>query len=143
MKRFWDKVDKSGDCWEWTASASRGYGYFRFEGRDQPAHRVSWVLANGKIPDGLHVCHHCDNRVCVRPDHLFTGTQFDNMRDAAAKGRLSDRPQSKFRTWSKLTNGQVVLIRKSDQPSRSLGKLYGVSKTTILNVKSGKIFNDV
>lgn len=93
--RFWAKVDKSGDCWVWTASVFRerlGYGKFqtgsnRGESRVAYAHRVSWELHFGPIPNGLFVCHHCDNPPCVRPDHLFLGTAADNVRDMDRKGR--------------------------------------------------------
>lgn len=82
--RFWAKVEKTEGCWEWTGSKSRkGYGQFN-EGR---AHRVSWEMHNGPIPEGMFVCHHCDNPPCVRPDHLFIGDNAANMRDAFAKGR--------------------------------------------------------
>lgn len=86
--RFWVKVRKSDGCWEWTAASKQGgYGKIAVGRRLMLAHRVSWELANGPIPDGLLVCHTCDNPPCVRPDHLFLGTQTDNMRDAVRKNR--------------------------------------------------------
>lgn len=82
-ERFWSKVDCGDGCWEWTAARHRsGYGVFQLGvGRQISAHRQAWVLARGAIPEGLWVLHHCDNRGCVRPEHLYVGTPGDNARD--------------------------------------------------------------
>jgi len=88
--RFEAKIDKTGECWTWTAHQnSTGYGRFydTARGRLVLAHRLSWELHRGPVPKGLCVCHHCDNRLCVRPDHLFLGTYSDNMKDMMRKGR--------------------------------------------------------
>jgi hypothetical protein len=105
--RFWAKVDKNGPtpghcpelgpCWTWTASlcgsGNSRYGGFYLDGRIQRAHRVAWQMGHGPIAAGLVICHRCDNKLCVRPDHLFAGTMKDNMQDAASKGLLGRREQ--------------------------------------------------
>lgn len=90
--RFWQKVHKNtGDgCWIWKGAVrTDGYGQFGFRGRIMGAHRVSYILNIGEIPDGLVVCHRCDNKLCVRPSHLITDTQAVNAYDTKRKGRVS------------------------------------------------------
>lgn len=91
-KRFWHRVVKSEGCWEWSgARFPRGYGHVQLRVLGPPdeiyAHRAAWRFTFGPIPDGLFVCHHCDNPPCVRPDHLFLGTAQDNVHDSQRKGR--------------------------------------------------------
>lgn len=87
--RFWSKVLIGNECWEWQAACHRhGHGMFALRGRMHYAHRVAWELWYGPVPDGLFVLHRCDNPPCARPDHLFLGTQTDNMADAFQKGRM-------------------------------------------------------
>lgn len=135
-ERFWQKVDVRGpdDCWTWLATRHpRGYGFIWFEGRNHYAHRISWLLENGPIPEGMGVCHHCDNTFCVNPAHLFLGTQADNSRDAAKKGRL-ERGAGKTKT--KLTRVDVLEIRRRYREGRrriqlDLAREFGLSESHI------------
>lgn len=97
--RFWNKVDRSGGadaCWPWIAKAVKTarcglqYGDFRVSGGSSGSHRVAWELTNGPIPDGLCVCHRCDNPLCCNPAHFFLGTRLDNVEDMISKGRRGE-----------------------------------------------------
>jgi hypothetical protein len=144
-ERFAAKVDKSGDCWEWTGHREpNGYGRFYYNGRMTWAHRVSWQLFRGPIPTGLDVCHHCDNRGCVRPSHLFVGTRADNMADANRKGRI---PRGEDASAAKLTAAQVRAIRAEYAAGgvlmREIAARLGVSDTTIKFVVNRKRWSHV
>lgn len=139
--RFWPRVSKSEGCWEWTGGLST-YGYGKISRSDRgrvehlTAHRVSWELHFGPVPDGQLVCHRCDNRRCVRPDHLFLGTPADNSRDMAQKGRSL---QGERHHKAKLTPAAVQAIRSADAtPNAELAARYGVSDQTIRAVRAGK-----
>lgn len=130
-KRFWSKVDVCGpdECWEWLASKKNtGYGEFWVHGRIWYAHRVVWTLTYGPIPEGLHVCHHCDNPSCVNPYHLFLGTHRDNLIDAAKKGQMA----------KKLTEEDVLDIRAlyatGEWTQWDLADAFGVQQNTISRI---------
>ena len=90
IEHFWSKVERGDGCWVWRGWRDRnGYGRFATRRWRGLAHRFAWVAERGPITGGLYVCHHCDNRACVRPDHLYLGDQFDNMRDMVARGRMN------------------------------------------------------
>jgi hypothetical protein len=137
LKRFWSKVDIAGpdDCWEWLAYVEKaGYGRFIL-GHATTAHRAAWILTNGPIENDLLVCHHCDNRSCVNPRHLFLGTYADNMSDAVTKGRMKGGSlPGEAHPNSKLTEKQVLQIRhmfKLGATKIRLSKIFGVHESTV------------
>ena len=144
--RFWSRVAKSDGCWEWTAGRfDTGYGAFCSARKTLYAHRVSWQLTNGKIPDGLFVCHRCDNRGCVRPDHLFLGTNRDNQIDAREKGRLRP-PRGESHGAAKLTAAAVELarfMRRDGLKQKEVASILGVSRQTISNIERGIVWRAV
>lgn len=137
MEGFWRRVDKSGDCWVWKgAKTSQGYGVIRAFGEPERAHRVAWVLEHGRIPGNLIVCHHCDNRSCVRPDHLFLGTHQDNSDDKWLKERgWQPAMPGEKNPSAKITALEVAAIRSEyaagNITQRALGRKYGLSQTQI------------
>lgn len=145
--RFWASVDKTGECWVWTAGKTqKGYGSFYGGGRLRRAHRTSWELANGPIPDGLFVCHRCDNRPCVRPDHLFLGTAKDNMDDARAKGRpVRVFPSGESHPSARLTGADVVAILalRGTATAQQIAARFGTSRTTVQSVWAGTKWRSV
>lgn len=147
-ERFWKKVNKQTEngCWEWTGGLHSGYGQFSVGGRKNArnirAHRFSYVLTHGLIPDDIDVLHSCDNRKCVRPDHLFTGTQYDNVKDMVSKQRhaTGERIGSAV-----LTETQVTEIRRrfsfGSQNMVSMGKEFGVAPSTIARIRDRLIWD--
>jgi hypothetical protein len=137
--RFWEKVNKDSpnDCWIWTAgTAGNGYGQIRLEDDTRClSHRLSYEMHIGDIPSGLLVCHHCDNRLCVNPDHLFVGTHKDNLRDMVEKGR-SNKGQKNVR--ARLTEDQVRQIRSmystGNYTQRAIGEEFGVGQKVISQI---------
>ena len=142
-EKLWSRVDIQGsdDCWEWRHSKAReGYGRIK-HGRTQEfrAHRVSWELVNGPIPDGLVVCHKCDNPPCCNPNHLFLGTRRDNHRDMLVKGRAKFPPVRRGDNHHKCTIPDANLpdIKSDARSLREISEQYGVSTKTIWRIKHG------
>ncbi len=149
IDRFESKIDKSGDCWEWTRSLDiSGYGVFAIKHENYKAHRISYELYKGKIPKDMLVCHSCDNRKCVNPEHLFPGTNKDNNHDMIKKGRArypgTDKTKGESNGRAILSKDKVLEIRerwKLDKDAYSengfcilFSSLYGVSKSQIYRI---------
>jgi hypothetical protein len=146
--RFWSKVDKSGDCWEWTGALDKlGYGDFRQGQKHIKSHRVSWELANGKIPEGICVLHKCDNPPCINPSHLFLGTHADNMQDCTNKGRRSNPPvrMGAGNNKAKLDNQKVLEIREvaGTMSNRAIAAKFNVDPSVIGDVIARRTWRHV
>lgn len=143
--RLWRRVDKTSGCWLWLGYIDKGNGYGQISSGEGKrlitTHRAAWLVTHGEIPEGMFVCHTCDNRPCVNPDHLFLGTAKDNSADCKAKGR-NRWVQGEASTNAKLTDAQVREIRARHlprvHPARETGGSvselsteFGVSKTYI------------
>lgn len=146
--RFWSKVRVGGPgCWEWRGAKKKrnGYGTARVGGRMLPAHRVAFAMLR-EPPGSLHVLHRCDNPACVRPEHLFLGTNADNVADRCAKGR-SARLGGERCPSSKLTNSEVVEIRaryaSGGVSQMSLAVEFGVSQRAIGFITRGRTWRDL
>ena len=136
MDRFWSKVDRGtpDECWLWKAAlfTRSRYGAFGLNGKHVGAHRVAWELTYGQIAPGLCVLHHCDNRSCVNPRHLFVGTRKDNYHDSVQKGRNC---RGATHGLAKLTDSQVLAIRSDTRLLREIAADYGVHLSTIGKIK--------
>lgn len=130
-----ERDDQSG-CLNWTGTLSpKGYGRFR----GKFAHRISYEIFVGQIPSGLCVCHKCDNPRCVNPDHLWVGTQAENLADMHQKGRarFAYHMVGELHPNAVLTDAVALEIKSSDLSLRQLGKKFGVNKSTIRDVRQG------
>ena len=132
---FWAHVQKASGCWLWLGQKWRkGYGKANLGDRSLGAHRLAWQLTNGSVPDGLQVLHHCDNPICVRPDHLWLGTNADNLADRQAKLR---RARGTRNGGARLALDEVRDIRATTGRTRELARRYGVAESTISRIRTG------
>lgn len=144
-ERFWEKVDKNGPngCWNWLAALSKGYGVFRVNGKNVIATRYAWFLIKGEsLPTELNLCHDCpggDNPRCVNPDHLFVGTDKDNVHDMMRKGKMRARGESSGQ--ARVKNDQVIAIRllyvRNFFGYYRLARLFKISQGEVARIVSG------
>ena len=146
VTRFWLKVTIATpqDCWDWKAGLfTTGYGKFGLRGKTVQSHRVAYSLVKGLIPIGEVVRHTCDNRKCVNPDHLITGTAKDNVQDAIDRGRF---PRGSSSGNSKLTEMDVLEIRsqvRNGTPDSEIADAYGISVNNLWFIKTGATWKHV
>lgn len=130
------EIDSQTNCWNWTGSiSSSGYGCVYYQGKTWRVHRLSWQFLHGDIPKGKYVCHHCDNKKCINPKHLFLGTAKDNTLDMICKGRHVP--------YRKLTLKQVKKIKDmlGMVSQYEIAKLFNVSRSAIQHIAVGRSWN--
>jgi hypothetical protein len=135
--KFNQQIRITDGCWEWIGLTDKdGYGLFPYEGTLHRAPKIALELDGRPVPDGMYACHTCDNPICVRPDHLYPGTPKQNFDDMMRRGRSPRRAQ-------KLTVEQVSQIKRMDGDHETIAAAFGVSRSNISMIKSGKIWRDV
>jgi hypothetical protein len=161
IDRFWPKVAKGGDkdCWTWLRGRTHdGYGIFKVGTTAIIASRVAWMIARGPVPDGLVVCHTCDNRLCVNVEHMFVGTRADNNNDRHAKGRSargeSSGPKRHPETiargvrkaLAKLDDDKVRIMRamrRNGVTVAEIARTFGVARSAASVAVNGKTWRHV
>jgi hypothetical protein len=148
LLRFWSKVKKTDDCWVWTGKPDKdGYGVFYIPNRkprSKKSHRMSWELVNGP-PGDMHVLHHCDNPPCIRPDHLWLGTDADNAADRARKKRGAPQDGSNNHATN-LVEDDIRTIRNryaSGELQKTIAADYGLTQTGISQIVLRKVWKHV
>ena len=132
-EHFESKFYVTPKCWIWNAGKDKdGYGQFYDGNKNYRAHRYSWALYYGSIPCGKFICHKCDNPSCVNPDHLFLGSNQENTLDRHKKGRSA---RGEYCGMSKITDNIAIRIRESKGNIREIAKEFGISKTTVRDIK--------
>lgn len=148
-ERFWKHVNIKSDneCWEWKGNINRsGYGQFTIRHKNYRSHRIAYDLTYDTIPDGKQVLHHCDNRKCCNPNHLFLGTNQDNMMDAKIKGKFLGR-DGKNNSNSKFMDFEIMEIRNLYMSGlysyRNLSNIYKTSHSNICNIINKKSWKNI
>jgi hypothetical protein len=143
--RLYKRLTVTPGCWIWGGSISQaGYGSIGFLEKVIGAHRVSYIVHFGPIPEGLNVLHRCDNRRCVNPDHLFLGTIRDNNADRQTKGRsVIPNNRGSRNGNAKLTDTQVQQIRDDQRLHREIAQAFHISRATVGDIKNGKRWKHV
>lgn len=146
---IWKSVNKKGDdgCWEWVGYKNKdGYGRMKVDYKMYHVHRIVYELTYGPIPDGLLICHRCNNRSCCNPNHLYLGTQKDNMEQCVFEGRLKTSFGEKH-GQSKLNEKDVKKIKElyntKNYSQRCLGKLFNISHSEISRIINNQVWKHI
>lgn len=145
-ERFWEKIKKAGssECWEWVAYKDiGGYGIIAVNKITQKAHRVSWILHYGEIPDGMFVLHKCDNPACVNPDHLFLGTQQENIQDMVNKKRHSRHESHRSAKLTRQDVKDIIELRRQKISMRKIADMYNITNCTVHSICQGIAWREV
>lgn len=127
-------------CWEWCgASKGNGYGHVSFEGRNIPAHRLAYILFCGEVPPTMDVCHTCDNRFCVNPDHLYVGSRKQNMADCMARGRTAGGNRKRLKEHQ---IQEIKLRLKAGTAPRIIANALDINYETITAIAAGRSYTD-
>ncbi len=145
--RFWPKVDIRGpdECWLWKATVSNGYGNLRINGKTEGAHRISFVLTSGSIPENAYVIHHCDVKLCCNPRHLHLGDAKLNTVEAIERGlRLAGPLPGELHPRAKLTDPDVHEIRRlyktSNLTQEFIGTMFGINQSCVSDIVNRKLW---
>lgn len=146
------KINNETGCWEWTASKAKGYGRFKFRGKFYGSHQVSYMLFIGEIKEGMNICHKCDNPKCINPDHLFQGTQSENMIDCSNKNRLVVPEGKRYKNGhipknSKLDIATVLSIRNElelgNLNMKAISNKFNVKHQTVRDIKGNRSYINI
>lgn len=150
LERLLNHTKEENGCWIWCSGTRSGYGAIKVKGKTLSAHRYSYMLNCGDIPKGMFVCHTCDNPKCINPDHLFLGTNSDNMKDAYKKGRLTLPTSGNFKIGNKpvnrkLTDEQVVEIKeilktRGKKTLKQIAQQFNVKEYVIRDMNCGRSY---
>lgn len=139
------KIQNANGCWEWKGFRLKtGYGKFSYKRKSYLAHRISWYLFNGPIPDYLCVCHKCDNPPCINPEHLFLGTQVDNIQDMIKKNRRDFKGENA--PYRKLSSNQVLKIRELIQngvKQKEICRIFDITQGHVASIKYRRCWKEL
>lgn len=138
-----DSIIKTESCWVWTKSTKAGYGQVMVDKKRWTAHRLFYTLHKGQIPDGMLVCHTCDNKLCVNPEHLYLGTHVDNNNDTYRRNRMPSKEGHLAKNVAKLSREEAIYIKYSDIKAKELAIKFNINPSNISYIRTGKTWKNI